>query len=125
MIRLCNAPWSDCRYHLMDTETKDFLGKCEVVTGWYRGEKVNEIWSVRIFEEFQRKGYATLMLKRIIKKYKGNVLPLVLYVAKDNDIAMHLYKKLGFEIIGKYSSNAWAMQYKPNRQRRSCYERRN
>ena len=115
MIRLCNVSWSDCRYHLMDTETKDLLGRCEVIPGWYQGTKANEIWSVKIFEEFQRKGYATLMLKRIIKKYKGNVTPLRLYVYKDNDIAIHLYKKLGFEIIGEYGSNAWAMQYKPNR----------
>lgn len=115
MIRLCNAPWSLYDYHLTDTKTKDFLGRCQVSPGWYHGEKVNEIWNVRIFDEFRRKGYATLMLSRIIKKYKRDVLPLVLYVAKDNDIAMHLYKKLGFEIIGEYGSNAWAMQYKPNR----------
>lgn len=97
-------------YWLKDTETKDYLARCQV-TG---RRDILEIWSVHVFEEFRRMGYATMMLKRVINKYLNDSRPLRLYVYKDNTVAIHLYEKLGFEIIGEYGSNAWTMQYKPN-----------
>lgn len=106
MIRLNG---SDGYFILKDTETQRHLGKCEVDL---YDDKI-EIWGVRVYEEFQRKGYATIMLKRIIKKYKNDKIPLLLYVHKENIIAIHLYEKLGFEIVGKYLiGDAWTMQYK-------------
>lgn len=117
MIRL-NSYSYGCRknYELKDTTTKDYIGRCCVIENVIlgKGKCVNEIWNVRILEPFQRKGYATLMLKRIISKYKKEAEPLVLYVYKDNEIAIHLYEKMGFKIIGEYDnrrSDAWAMQY--------------
>lgn len=111
MIRLCNM-YGD-RYGLKDTETQKYLCECEV---WSRINRI-EIWCVKTFEEFQRKGYATIMLQRVIKKYRSCEKPLLLYVYKDNHIAIHLYEKLGFEIIGEYDGavDAWTMQYKPKR----------
>ena len=93
-------------YWLRDTTTKDTIGRCMV---WDKKD-FYEIWSVRIAEEFQRQGFATLMLKRIIKKFKNK--PLRLYVYKSNNIAIHLYEKLGFKIIGEYEKvpSAWIMQ---------------
>ena len=107
MIRL-NAEGNGF-YQLKDTTTKSFLGGCEV---WNRID-FYEIWNVRIFEEFQRNGYATTMLKRVIKKHKDK--PIRLYVFKSNTIAIHLYEKLGFKIIGEYKGRrdpAWTMEYK-------------
>ena len=66
-----------------------------------------------IYHEFQHKGFGTLMLKRIIRKYRNDNKPLVLYVYKDNKIAISFYEKLGFKIVGEYHYNAWEMQYKP------------
>ena len=93
-------------YYLKDTTTQDFIGRCEV----RNFKDTYEIWNVRVFERFRQQGYATLMLKRIIKKFSDK--PLILYVWKTNEIAIHLYEKLGFSIIGEYmQGDAWKMQY--------------
>lgn len=112
IIRLSSSSTYKYYYELKDTETKNCLGRCAVVPEIYKGIEVLVIWSVRIYEKFQRKGFATLMLKRIIKKYQSDERPLLLHVFKDNEIAIHLYEKLGFEIIREYYNNAWTMQYK-------------
>ena len=111
MIRLSNS--RGCQYELKDTVSKAILGGCKVHTSYNK----LEIWCVNINEEFRRKGYATLMLQRIIRKFRKDERPLLLYVLKDNSIAIHLYKKLGFEIIGEFgfSGYAWSMQYKGGR----------
>ena len=72
-----------------------------------------EIWSVTTFEGFKRQGYATTMLKRIIKKLKDR--PIRLYVYKDNKVAIHLYENLGFKIIEEFYGGyypAWTMERK-------------
>lgn len=94
-------------YWLKDTITKDIIGRCSV----YDKRNFYEIWSVSVDTKFRQQGYATLMLKRIIKKFKDK--PLRLYVYKSNDIAIHLYEKLGFKIIGEFdgATNAWTMEY--------------
>ena len=51
------------------------------------------------------------MLKRLINKYKNKTEPLVLFVYKENEIAIRLYEKLGFKIIEEYNPVAWTMQY--------------
>lgn len=117
MIRLNrheNEYWGRTYYELMDTDTRERIGRCHIKYGKYNGNLVLELWSVMIYEKFQKQGYGTLMLKRIIKKYKKHELPLVLYVYKTNKVALHLYEKLGFQIIGEHtevSDQAWAMQY--------------
>ena len=72
-----------------------------------------EIWNLGIGEQYQRKGYATRMLKEFIAQFKANK-PLVLYVYKSNKIAIHLYEKVGFEIIGKcnFEPGAYEMLHK-------------
>ena len=111
MIRLINN-YND--YVLVDTDTKEELAKCLVLGGYCINIRdcVNVIWNVYVAEEFRRQGFATIMLQRIIKKYKDS-RPLILYVYKDNVAAISLYEKLGFEIIGEYDGkeNAWTMQY--------------
>lgn len=71
-----------------------------------------EIWSLGIVGEHRRKGYATQMLMEFIQQFK-NDKPLVLYVYKTNDIAIRLYKKVGFAIVDKcpFEKNAYKMQY--------------
>ena len=71
-----------------------------------------EIWSLGIMGEYRRKGYATQMLMEFIQQFK-NDKPLVLYVYKSHKVAIHLYEKVGFAIVGEcdFEPNAYKMQY--------------
>ncbi len=52
----------------------------------------NEIERLVIFEPYQNKGYGTIVVKRLI--HQGYNL---LWVRSDNERAIHVYKKCGFE----------------------------
>lgn len=71
-----------------------------------------EIWALGIQEEYRRKGYATQMLKEFLSQFKSDK-PLSLYVHKTNEVAIHLYEKVGFAIIGdyRYGSYAYEMRF--------------
>lgn len=78
-------------------------------------EKI-EIWDLRIYVDHRGKGHGAQMMKDLIQEYKEqmNHKPLVLYVYCINEIAIHLYEKYGFVIVGDYLSKglAYEMQYK-------------
>lgn len=69
-----------------------------------------EIWALGIFGGYRNKGYGTQMLTEFLQQFKADK-PLFLYVYKTNEIALRLYKNVGFAIVGDYSSSAYAMQY--------------
>ena len=69
-----------------------------------------EIWALSIIGEQRHKGYGTQMLTEFLQQFKADK-PLYLYVNKTNEIALRLYKKIGFAIVGDYSPYAYAMQY--------------
>lgn len=71
-----------------------------------------EIWSLRVMERYRRKGYGTQMLSEFISQFHFKK-PLVLYVYKANKIAIKLYEKVGFTIIGEcsFEPNAYEMQF--------------
>lgn len=71
-----------------------------------------KIWSLRIIESQRNKGYGTRMLKEFLQEFKADK-PLFLHVYKTNKIAIHMYEKLGFVIVGEYGDDAWTMQYRP------------
>ena len=71
-----------------------------------------EIWSFGIFGKYRGRGYGQQMLKEAIELAGDK--KLMLYVEKDNDIALHIYEKAGFQIIGNYGNVAWAMVYADN-----------
>lgn len=56
--------------------------------------------SVFIEPEFQQKGVASRLLKAVIEYSQKHVEQILLTVASDNEPAIHLYKKLGFQIYG-------------------------
>lgn len=56
--------------------------------------------SVFIEPEFQQKGIASRLLKTVIEYSKKHVEQILLTVAEDNNAAIHLYKKFGFQIYG-------------------------
>ena len=72
-----------------------------------------EIWSFGIYRKFRGNGYGQKMLQEAIQ-IAGDK-KLVLYVLKENELAQHIYKKAGFEIIGEYMcQTAWVMVYSGN-----------
>jgi ribosomal protein S18 acetylase RimI-like enzyme len=56
--------------------------------------------SVFIEPEFQQKGIASRLLNTVIEYSKKHIEQILLTVAEDNKAAIHLYKKLGFQIYG-------------------------
>lgn len=74
------------------------------------GDKMHELWSFGIREAENRgKGYGQRMLSEALALADG--YPIRLYVHKSNDVAIHIYQKAGFRIIGKFMGDeAWTMQ---------------
>lgn len=89
-------------------QIKNYQGWFELVDA---GNKF-EIWSLQIRERYRNKGYGTRMLTEFISQFSFEK-PLVLYVHKTNEIAIRLYEKVGFKIIGecKFAPYAYEMQY--------------
>ena len=56
--------------------------------------------SVFIEPEFQQKGVASKLLNTIIEYSKKHVEQILLTVADDNKLAIHLYEKFGFQTYG-------------------------
>ena len=52
------------------------------------------------------------MLREFIEQFDFSK-PLILYVRKENEIAIHLYEKVGFKITGDYpyGDYAYKMEY--------------
>jgi ribosomal protein S18 acetylase RimI-like enzyme len=69
-----------------------------------------EIWALGIIGEQRNKGYGTQMLTEFLEQFNADK-PLFLYVYKTNKIAIRLYEKVGFKIVGDYFPGAYAMQY--------------
>lgn len=71
-----------------------------------------EIWSLQVCKRFRNKGYGTQMLTEFLSQLKSDK-PLYLYVHKTNEIAIRLYEKVGFTIIGEcsFAPYAYTMQY--------------
>lgn len=74
-----------------------------------RGDRL-EIWSLEIGKRFRNKGHGTQMLTEFLSQFNSDK-PLFLYVNKTNEIAIKLYEKVGFTIVGDFSTNAYTMKY--------------
>lgn len=55
-----------------------------------------------IHKEYQGKGLSNLLLKKTLEVAKSIGLQIKLEVHKDNEIALNLYKKVGFTYLGDY-----------------------
>ena len=99
--------------------TQEFRYKPNANYNYYLGrftlkERDNkfEIWGLSIMGEHRCKGYATRMLTEFLSQFKSDK-PLSLYVYKANEIAIHLYEKVGFTIVSNcfFDASAYEMQY--------------
>lgn len=69
-----------------------------------------EIWSLMTRQIYRHRGYAERMLHEFIEQFDFSK-PLVLYVQRENNVAIHLYEKVGFKITGNYTNYAYEMRY--------------
>ena len=91
-----------------DTSETTYIGQFAL----HEKEDKFEIWCLGIMGKYRQKGYATQMLKEFLAQFKHDK-PLALYVFKTNEIAIHLYEKVGFQIVSECSFEpaAYEMQY--------------
>jgi ribosomal protein S18 acetylase RimI-like enzyme len=94
------------RYQFIPNDTNNICGSFDLR---YLGDRY-EIWSFGIFGDYRNKGYGTQMLTEFLQQF-NDTKPLYLYVYKKNEIAIRLYKKVGFAIVGNTSENIYEMQY--------------
>ena len=68
-----------------------------------------ELWSFKIHENADHgKGYGQMMLREVMEITKNRNVKL--YVYRCNEVAIHIYKKVGFEIVEKHMGDeAWEM----------------
>ena len=73
---------------------------------WFN-EKYVTLYDLKTFEKFKGKGYAKSLLNQIFKYVKNklnlNIISLIVY--KDNEKAMKLYFKMGFEVFMEYDDS--------------------
>ena len=96
----------------LNSSDKDYMGSFELYEmafNQFSNDPVVELWSFGIYGQFRGKGYGQQMLKEVIELTRNKQLMLDVY--KDNDIAIHVYKKAGFKVVGDYGKYAWAMTY--------------
>ncbi len=88
---------SVCNY-FPNTRYKSPVGECTLKMPWHPRCQTAEIWNLRVRKRLQNKGFGQKMLNEIFQflKDKGvNYVALGCY--RDNDRAMHVYRKLGFQ----------------------------
>ena len=97
----CERNWTHRRTYLLDV-----LGEAEqaVVRGyagfWYDGEDA-ELMTIGVGKAHQRQGIAAALLKTLIDKAKRQgAARMLLEVRVDNDPALALYQRFGFERMG-------------------------
>lgn len=67
---------------------------------WMIQDNCASFWNFFVDEKYRKNGYGKKALQDVIAKLKADgVAKLWLYVDKANEIALNLYKSLGFEII--------------------------
>ena len=79
-----------------EKETDNFAGFIRIWPDWVLEEKYhgNLISPVEVKSKYRGYGLGKLLVKKAIEKYDANML----MVAKDNEVAINMYKKLGFSI---------------------------
>ena len=80
-----------------------------------------EIWCLGIDGRYRNNGYGTKMLTEFLATFHHDK-PLILYVHKENAVAIHLYEKVGFAICEKwpFSKCIWTMKYHERNRNHSC-----
>ena len=89
---LSNNPFS---HYLLYIDNDKIIG---FINYYLMYEKI-EIANFNVLKEYQNKHIGYSLLDYLIKTYNGKVDNITLEVKKDNEIALHIYKKLGFKEV--------------------------
>lgn len=122
-IQCFSDPWSmaSIRYELTNPLSLWLVAvEGEQVVGYIGSQTVlgeSDVMNVAVAPEFRRQGIGDCLLQELIGRLKKDgVYKLTLEVRASNEPAISLYKKLGFEILGRrpnyYShpkEDAWIM----------------
>ena len=74
----------------------EYVGEASVSDD-YDGDKLCFCYNIEVKKDLRGQGYGTKIMQHMIDKYHIKSLQ----VAPDNDVAIHLYKKLGFKKTGE------------------------
>ena len=111
---LINTVGSHCEYFDESNLIGEPIGSFDLFEHKNEPESPLYLWSFGVIKRENRlMGYGQKMLNEIIALANGK--PIRLYVHRKNIIALHVYQKAGFRIIGKYMGDeAWVMQHEGN-----------
>lgn len=75
-------------------------------------ERSLTIWRIMFPVEYQNKGYGTEAIRQIIRTAakSGKYEFMILEYAPENEMAKHVYEKLGFKATGEISNNEIVMR---------------
>ena len=90
--KITNNPFSKCLGYFENNEIIGFLDFSVI----YEKIEINDIY---VSEEYRNLGIASKLLEYMINSIE-EIDNITLEVRVDNEIAINLYKKFGFEIIG-------------------------
>lgn len=81
----------------------------------YTGDNTIRLYSVRITEKYQGRGYGKRMIAQLIawvKRHRPEGITRI-WLDTSNPIALHVYEKCGFKIIkNECNYTKWEMEYK-------------
>lgn len=90
-------------------EKGQVIANCSLIPHSYQGKITYLIANVSVRDDFRKHGIARQLTEASIKWLKYKKQPYVwLQVREGNEIAYHLYQKLGF--IEKYRRNSWMIE---------------
>ena len=93
LVRYSDSHWKD----------NDAIAGFELAN---QGHNTYFLYAVETIKEHRNKGLMTKLLTKILSDHKTYQLD----VEKDNEVAIAVYKKVGFKIAEESWSNAWRME---------------
>ncbi|OLZ55953.1 ribosomal protein S18-alanine N-acetyltransferase [Amycolatopsis keratiniphila] len=106
-----DSPWSAYAFHaeldaggfylvVRPDETDEVIGYAGLAVVGRRGDYEASIHTIGVDPGHQRKGIGTVLLKALLDRADELAAPVFLEVRTDNDAAITLYERHGFERVG-------------------------
>lgn len=73
----------------------------EACTAYFNGKPNSFLHGLEVDEQFRNNGYGSAIVAYMVDKYDVDIL----YVERNNTIAIKLYKKFGFQIVQNFNED--------------------